>query len=717
MSDHLPQDSSPDDPRGLSTHATTRRVLRWLVAQLPSRQVARIVHRIERVAPTGWSRRWDDAAAIVIEQGWSRVSVDVFDTVLLRRVLLDRHVHEITGAHLVRDGVWPGSAAEFATARRRAAPPVEAPSLADIYGEDSLAAVTSAPAAAAVETAVEQLVSAAAPGARDALDRLRRHGTTITFVSDMHLSATALRGMLVDLDLLRDEDRLWVSSELGRSKSSGTMFLSFEHPAEVIHVGDHAWSDQAMSNDNGIAALPLRSGLPTRAERTIGSAGVLGGAVASAARHARLGTRTHDETDAALAITGADVGGQLLAGFLLWVRQQCDLLDRRHVVFLARDGELPLRFARRMPADHWDGHRLSYLHANRRTWALAAADAVGVEEWIAAGRRTDRAFLDDKRHRVPLRSLLGRLGLTIDDVPGHLAGLDVEQPLPTDRAADWDALLADATVHRTIAERAADEAELVVGYLRTEGLLETPVVMVDVGWSGQLAWQMSAVVRAAGGADPVHLHVGGSGVATWLDGEVQIRRYVVDDTVAPLPYPQMVASVESLTATGAAPAVAFRRTPDGDVVPVFGDRDPAVDTPRRQRLQDAALAVADALPSRAELVGWGVDLSTCGHGASAPGPDRSADVPLSVAVAQMMTERWLDPPRADGVAASALGYEVDDRGRIVGRVAVPYTLGEFLPSRPRPSRQWRQGSLAVTPMPLRTLLRAMFAILDRRRAG
>ncbi|MDQ4089010.1 MAG: hypothetical protein M3163_01685, partial [Actinomycetota bacterium] len=56
----------------------------------------------------------------------------------------------------------------------------------------------------------------------------------------------------------------------------------------------------------------------------------------------------------------------------------------------------------------------------------------------------------------------------------------------------------------------------------------------------------------------------------------------------------------------------------------------------------------------------------------------------------------------------------DDAGFLVGPVAAPYRLREALGLRQAVPRQWRAGSLEVTPSPFQEVMRAYFGI--RRRA-
>lgn len=295
--------------------------------------------------------------------------------------------------------------------------------------------------------------------------------------------------------------------------------------------------------------------------------------------------------------------------------------------------------------------------------------------------------------------LAARLDLTPPDLGAHreLALLDPTAPLPSDRDDAWHALLSDPDIRERIAERAEARHELLVEYLDCWDLLSAPIAFVDVGWRGQLAWLVSAVIAGLTGHQPVHLHFGGANVITGLDDAANIRRFAVDDSVAPLPFPQVVSCVETFTASGAPRVERLSRTAAGDVDLVFDTGSPLVANAARTLLWDSAEQVAAALPSHATLERWGL---------------RSTG--MDAAVRDILTTFWTHPTRTHAVAASQLGYEVDDAGTIVGPVANPYHPREMLVGHAPDTREWRQGSLALTWQPFRSALTTYFALADRR---
>jgi hypothetical protein len=465
-------------------------------------------------------------------------------------------------------------------------------------------------------------------------------------------------------------------------------------------AGPRGWSvgTAARSSSWGIRRLVVRGARPAYLEVEMSREGdPLCAAVAGAARRARLAAQVQTDHERALVEAGTGLAGQSLAAFLLWVAEQCEQDGVEQVAFLARDGELPLQMARAMPADHWQGRELSYLHGSRRLWSLAAAWTLGVDAWLAEGTGDEGSFVLQNQHAIPLRSLLSRVGLTVDDVAdvGGLQALDPAAPLPRSAAQAWRAVLHDGPTRRRISARAQRQHELLVDYLQASGIQARRTALVDVGWRGQVAWQISAVLREITGVEPIHLHFGGANVVVG-GHRARIRRFAVDDSREPLPFPDVVSCVETFTASGRPRATTLVAGPDGRARPEFAPAIPALDNDARRLIWRSATDAARALPSRTAL-----------------GPDAHDKAALAPGVRRLLTTFWTRPLRQDAVAGSLLAAEVDDTGVDVRPVAVAYSVTELLPGRAA-RRTWREGSLRLTRQPLRSALRLAMAMSARR---
>jgi hypothetical protein len=423
-----------------------------------------------------------------------------------------------------------------------------------------------------------------------------------------------------------------------------------------------------------------------------------GPAIAGAARSARLdiehdvrsGTLTGAEADAQ--VLGAGIG-QAIVAFDLWLADQVRREEVTTLGFLARDGELPMRIAQMFPADHWLGVSMSYLHCSRMVWGLASASAVGLDEWLRAGTKDENGFLETHRHDVPLASLLARIGITRDDLAdlgqaSHrgLIRVPLGEPLPAGAVDAWHGLLFDDRVGERILLRSNKRRQVLIDYARAEGLLEGRVGMVDVGWRGRLAWHISNVLRSAGAEEPIHFHFGGAKVIPEVDRAIDIRRFAFSGNEGDFFTSSPVSCVETLTASGKARVVDYRRNDDGGVIPVFGRSGFEGDGDRAD-LWAGALRTAAHVPSRKKLDEWGV-----GHDHLGP------------QVRALLACWWNDPTRAEVEAIAGIAFEHDEAGTAFCQVAIPYAWRELATKSPS-QRAWRQGSEVITPSPARQLVR------------
>ncbi len=641
----------------------------------------------------------EDAVDRLLSKPPSIVSVDVFDTVVMRPVLgepswLLAMTNTVLGPNYEAE-------AQALVHQRTGHVNGEAPSIFDIYKQSGLTEGQRLKAEDEISFELENV--RAVPGAAAQLDRLRQAGVAVQFTSDMHLSSETLTKLLDGLGLLDPADVVSSSSDHGVSKSSGELFERlFSHLPNrgdaIAHIGDNPWSDGAQALRHGLRCEVVRSATGTRYEKAMAKGiQVSGSAIAGAARSARLSGDFASSDQQQLFELGTQVPGQCFLAFLLWVREQCEEEGIRRIVFLSRDGELPLRMAEAMPADHWEGFELSYLHCARRVWQHAAVRSVGIERWITAGTRNDTSFIHHYRHEIPFSSLLNRIGLTPDDLSpsGELASLDPDAPLPSSHVESWEALLGDTAVRQLILERAVPKEATLLEYLKQERLVDDRLAFVDVGWRGQLAWMVSSLVKSAGGQEPLHLHFGGDHVSSADDSRAWIRRFALDDSLYPHPIAQPVACVEVFTGSGKARLVDYVAAPSGVISPVFDRHVPAIDSPARQTVWDGAITVAAVFPSRALIRQWGAE-----------------DHLLVHETRKVLSDFWNRPDRAEVRGLQHLFVEADDVGDSIGDFIAPYTLSEAFGEKGG-RRKWGPGSLEVTWRPFRDILRIYFRIRDR----
>ncbi len=638
------------------------------------------------------------AADAALGQRPAAIGLDIFDTIVIRRLAGDAAGERVVANQLAVGEGWPKRPTDFVTALegvRRAS--------GSLALDDWLEALETEHGldrhdARDAYLRIERELIRAVPGAKDALERMRSE-VPVTFISDMHFSASTLRSLLGPLELVADDEEIVTSSDAGVSKADGGLFaidqvLDCGLTDHAPFIGNDLWSDVAQAKLASLRPRPATVGNLTRFETAMAQQpNGLGPAIAGAARMQRLAAGLEPSEAAEIRVLGGQVIGQSILAFLLWVRRECAARGIKHLVFLARDGELPLEMARSMPADHWSGIELRYLQCGRRAWSLAAAPIVGIRKWIDLGTADDAAFLLHSSTTTPFENLLDRCGLSFVQIDRYngLARTTPSKRLTTEESEAWRELLRSGALDDLILEAAQEPRRRIVDHLKQSGFPLAQTALIDVGWRGQQAWLISALVREATGQEPLHLHFGGDRIVPNLGGEVEIERFAFDDSRRPHPISSPVACLEMFLASGKARLVGYERDDEGDVHEVFEQNATSVDNPTRRLAAAGAIELAALFPSRTEIDDW-----------------RLEETALIEETRAVLAHLWNTPSKREAELLTGLRFEGDDGGSIVGPVVHQYAVTEILGRAAQP-RIWREASLRMTPFPFRPLMQIYFA--------
>jgi hypothetical protein len=99
------------------------------------------------------------------------------------------------------------------------------------------------------------------PGAVEVLSYLKSMSKRIICISDSYLSAEQMAAILESQGLMRYIDKLYVSSDIGKRKSTGRLFqYALEQEGRnLVHIGDNYNSDRLIPRKLGVTALWFRS--------------------------------------------------------------------------------------------------------------------------------------------------------------------------------------------------------------------------------------------------------------------------------------------------------------------------------------------------------------------------------------------------------------------------------------------------------------------------
>lgn len=639
-------------------------------------------------------------------------SFDVFDTLLTRVTGSPSTLYLLLGRRLMKEGIIGCSAEGFAHARRNAQQRAWENAgrgeitLQQIYAELGYSLRLSEEQCQRVleaECALEEELLRPVPGVQQRVSEARTRGDRIAFVSDMYLPSEFIQRQLAKHRLWEEGDLLLVSCEYGKCKSSGALFGELLRqgncrPALVSHCGNHAHADLRSARNVGFAVDPFPTGNLNRYEElleayaapTEGLSSLMGGA----SRLARLSTPTASEKDEAIRDVAAGVAAPMLAGYVLWILQRAQQLDLKRLYFVSRDGHILVQIARRLAPALSVDCELRYLYGSRQAWHLA-----GITQEI------DEAKLEwilDDTPQVSVRSWLRRLSIDPEEVRSLLLrfGLDERQwsrHLKLEERTVLRELLENGKLRQIIKERAAEKRVMVTKYLEQEGLLDcSRWGLVDIGWQAKCQDSLADILAVAGALPPIGFYFGLNGGSSGEQFGVR-EAYMYDRRFDLGFYPTQRANpyilMEVFCAAPHGSVVGYREE-QGQVVPVLGEG------------------------GNQENLLWGLPLmqqTICRFTDNLSSCLATANPFADVRAATLKTMRtFLETPTVQ--EASAWGeFSIRDeqagdfRCHIARAYSPKHDIRRLFTSEadPRSARLWSQGSLAISPLPIRFLFRTL----------
>lgn len=425
-------------------------------------------------------------------------SFDIFDTCLVRKcgssdnifcIWADRALGKVDRSYL-KDLINSRLNAEK-TARRNSGK--EDVSLDDIYRNLSLESFPnlSKPALKRLELEVERENLSPVRQALDLIRNYRKKGKRILFISDMYLPSDFLKSQLRRFGFWEEEDRIYVSGEIGLTKHSGNLFRYIQREERIlrcswIHVGDNTYSDYYVPKSMFIRSRriyhpytsfenlwqndmwsPYKKFLPSY--------------LSGLARAYRLSLPASDR----LAFF-VDV---LLVPYFLFVYKVLrDAKDRGvdNLFFLARDSFVWYRMALRL-RHLFLGMNFHYLYISRKAVFVSCL-------YDLSDYELELVFSDTIGYTP--RQLLSSLALEEDEMLQAFCADELDEPLDSGKRVRFYDRIRSSSLAKILLEKSGEARRLLLSYLRQEGFLgsEKPGI-VDIGWKGNTNRVLNYILR------------------------------------------------------------------------------------------------------------------------------------------------------------------------------------------------------------------------------
>lgn len=396
--------------------------------------------------------------------------------------------------------------------------------------------------------------------------------------------------------------------------------------------------------------------------------------------HARqtVDVRTRRERD--IRDVAAAVAAPALITYVLWLWQKAERERRTRIYFLSRDGQVLLEIARLLELHHTWPAEARYLFSSRRTWSLAASDASALEH---------ERWLFNSFMRSNASDLCDRLGVSFTEYTPLLvrSGISLDPNVRNDRKQQREAFarfLREGAVQDTMAVEIRKTQELLVAYVRQEGVADDDALLVDVGWTGRMLSALAKTLRRHGLTVPPATLWALQPSPRLVPEKIKIEAFMYDtarhDGLARR-IPDTPFVVESFCMADHGTLSGYWRDTDGLVRPrLSSDTNPGA---RRWGLavhRAAISAVCDALRDRHRLDD------------------------LREMVSELLSAFWLHPTRAEAMAWGMYPYDSDPTGSAARPLARPFPedVQDFFDPEQRGDRAWLAGSVALSPASVRS---------------
>jgi FMN phosphatase YigB (HAD superfamily) len=538
-------------------------------------------------------------------------SLDVFDTLLTRRLLQPTDLFLILGRKLASLKVLAIDGATFCERRQKAE---EISRQNDAGRETTLLGIyetfcrlgTIPEQLAArfmeLELELEAQMLCPVPGAAALLKQRRQAGSGLWFVSDMYLPAKFIQQQLERFGFYLPGDKIFVSCEHKANKYSGALFQKILleegiRSGQLRHTGNDPRTDGQSPQNLGVA-VDLRPYPPAYGDaRFFLEARVATGGLSSVIGASARLAQEQFEADDALGRLGAAMAGPALVGYVLWLLQDARARRIHRLYFVARDGELLLEIARRLCGAEFPDIELKYLHGSRKAWHLPSLRKFGARElsWL---------LLQDPIVNLPI--VAGRLGLSAAVARQELVKLLPETEI---LSAIWSqqtieilkSRLTELGPANPLLSAAREQRDITLDFFRQEGLLDdVSLAFVDLGWVGTMQTSFDLITRELRGAKTtVAYHFGQVGQDPYRDKLASVFPFAFnpdDSSEGRSAGGKLLELMEVFCSSGDGMTSGYRREGRAKIVPVFKEQPANLNRHwNRDRLRQGVFTFCDEL--------------------------------------------------------------------------------------------------------------------------
>jgi len=335
------------------------------------------------------------------------------------------------------------------------------------------------------EIGLEKKAAQPMPGALKALSYVKSIGKRVVCISDSYLSAKQMEAILESQGLMKYVDKLYVSCEIGKRKSTGRLFsyVLEQEGRNLVHIGDNYNSDKLIPRRLGITALWFHSRSEQGRKKELKK--LLHGK--NRMNYVNAIIRSPDRQKSELQRVGYEVLGPALTVFVHNVAEQARKDKVGALFFVARDGYAMKKIYEILQCTIYAESGLplgKYLCLGRLPVRLASLHELSLPDILKVYGYIARF----PGRSVSLGDIMGSYGLKPDafiDIAKQY-GLDLNEPIINPAQDErLHKLLGSNELKEIVRRKSAEGRQLLRDYLDSIGFMgEKKVAVVDANAEG-----------------------------------------------------------------------------------------------------------------------------------------------------------------------------------------------------------------------------------------
>lgn len=420
-------------------------------------------------------------------------SFDVFDTLVTRQFVDPHYIFQEAGKRLADLGFESQFTSNYRTLRVSAERAVRSHSggqeiTLDQILEEVIRASKLLPTDIVnlreVEISTEIEFAIKVPAGIQLLESARQVADQIIFLSDMYLPTETVEKILSKLEIKTADDIVYVSSEFGSSKHTGSLYrdvaAKFNPQASFIHIGDNYKSDVLQAREAGWTATHFKSAIPNKYEN-IAHKYEENENLQSFTGELRRRRLDYDGPQLTMYILGLQVLGPLLFVYVYKLLEWCNKENIDHIFCLSRDTQALLEVLDTFASFGFNVPKYTYLYISRKSLRMP--------EFFINGQECPK-WIFEESGELTIGVIFKRLDLDIQEWWPWLSqngwsSCNENKKIGLKEKAIVTEWLNQGDLRIAFKKKCAEQHRLINEYFDNSGLLTSNKPLVcDVGWTG-----------------------------------------------------------------------------------------------------------------------------------------------------------------------------------------------------------------------------------------